>query len=746
MIVFHTLWVNCLKGVTQQSGRFSANYQNHSIQESLELFIHFPHLHFSMIICRTERAYAVIGTRLLTPLVCENVAPKTLAHRLTEHVQYNRTKRSQHRCITNSARCRVDVQSELVPSFWSQPPIIESKPTPSPALPTQDYAKLPQTCPGCGALTQESESSSPGFYSRDRRAVKIWLRGQKRSIKESHAQAVTELHDEEIDEEHSAVPDPEAEADTALDKQGRTKEPAKSKMSKIPSVPLCDRCHDLIHNSKGHSIAHPSIENIADSIAESPFKRNHVYHVVDAADFPMSVIPAIFSKLELAKSRSQNRRSQHDFSTKPTISFIITRSDLLGSTKEMVDGMMPYFQSVLRKALGRLGKDMRMGNVHLVSAKRGWWTKEIKEEIWKRGGGNWMVGKVNVGKSNLFEVLFPKGSGERAPNYTELELEQRRKSGSDVDLNDLVLDEHSLLPPAQPEVPFPVFPVVSSLPGTTASPIRLPFGNHKGELIDLPGLERGELEQYVEPDHRLDLVMTHRHKVEQHIIKLGQSMILGGGLIRITPQLDQSDRSTTVLAYPFVPLKAHVTSTEKAASQQLQQRESGIESILAADAGAHMCSAGHIELSTDVTKSRAGSLIRSGVELSKLPFRVYATDILVEGLGWIELVCQVRKRSTSQPKPRAAAYSNSVSDEKENNGSFQPVKGNSDFVPLGSAVHDSEDQVSLPTVEVFSPNGKHVSSRPSLDAWRRWTEGRRKGNVSKTELKKKYIARYGSRA
>lgn len=650
-------------------------------------------------------------------------------------MQQNRTRQSQRRSLTTSTRHCVDLQHDVASTLWPINRVDDGQRLSEGAKSLVNSVQLPRTCPGCGALTQELEASSPGFYSRSRRAVKIYLRIRKRNMLASNKATPAELLHEEMPEEEermAKVESPEEDGDTteqAMDQAAA---------SKPLSVPLCDRCHELIHDSKGQSIAHPSIDNIADSIAESPFKRNHIYHVIDAADFPMSVIPSIFSKLELAKTRSRNRRSQHDFSSRPTISFIITRSDLLGSTKEMVDAMMPYFQSVLRKALGRTGKEMRLGNIHLVSAKRGWWTKEIKEEIWKRGGANWMVGKFNVGKSNLFEVLFPRGSGERAPVYAE--LQEKQKQGDGTESTDL--DENSLLPPAQPEVPFPVFPVVSSLPGTTASPIRLPFGNHRGELIDLPGLERGDLEKFVQSDDRLDLVMTHRLNVEQHIVKPGQSLILGGGLIRITPQLDQADKSTTMLAYPFVPLKAHVTSTEKAILQQLQQRESGIASILAADAGTHMQSAGHIELSTNITKSRAGALLRSGVDPSKLPFSVYATDVLVEGLGWIELVCQVRKRSTAQPHIRVVAQDDSVSDNKAASSLDEAAQVDSNgFAPFGSHVEREESKLSLPSVEVFSPNGRHVSSRPCLEVWRRWTEGRRRKDISNNARTKKYMNR-----
>ncbi|KAK5092391.1 hypothetical protein LTR24_005209 [Lithohypha guttulata] len=623
------------------------------------------------------------------------------------------------------ATATVSLSAPLVESSrttaWDEP-----LPREDPIHPVERYpippqeTSLPQSCPGCGALTQEFEPEQAGYYSRSRRVVRKYLQKQR-------AKSV-DIGGEPPEEERSEEDEVEA-----------TSTPLTAEDQPSAKVPLCDRCHDLIHNSRGRSIAHPSIDDIADSIAESPFRRNHIYHVVDAADFPMSFVPDIFSKLTLAKPRSQNRRSQHDFSTKPTLSFIITRSDLLGSTKEMVDSMMTYFQKVLRDTLGRTGKDMRLGNIHLVSAKRGWWTKEIKEDIWQRGGGNWMVGKVNVGKSNLFEVLFPKGSGDRAPVYTELRREHEDQSKGQAHNPESqaqkTLEEDSLLPPPQPEVRFPVLPVVSSLPGTTASPIRLPFGNHKGELIDLPGLDRGNLENYVKQEHKLDLVMTHRHKVEQHIIKPGQSLVLGGGLVRITPQLDVDDPSTTVLAYPFVSLQAHITSTEKAIALQSQQRESGIDSIMTDDAGKHIASAGMLELSTDVTKARAGPLLRSGVPASKLPFRVYATDVLIEGTGWVELVCQVRRQRVHQPASTIVAHSEtSDQDPPATNGDWG-------FAPFAQQPPtEPERTFQFPMVEVFSPDGKHVSQRPCLEAWVRWTEGRKEKEASALKRPRRSMA------
>ncbi|OAP55287.1 hypothetical protein AYL99_10260 [Fonsecaea erecta] len=575
--------------------------------------------------------------------------------------------------------------------------------------------RLPVSCPGCGALTQDVDPGQAGFYTLSRKAVVKYLRNLENSRRlqneghdstdEAHAQAsLGSKDDESLREEHGIV---------------------QSELQITP--PVCDRCHYLIHDSRGNPIAHPSIEAIADSIAESPFSKNHVYHVLDAADFPMSLIPAVYKNLSLAKPRTQNRRSQHSFSSRPSVSFIITRSDLLAPNKEMVDSMMPKFIAILRTALGRMGQKLRLGNVHLVSSKRGWWTKDIKESIWHRGGGNWLVGKFNVGKSNLFEVLFPKGSHGRAPVYAETQQQQDIESAQ-KSADPTFFSEKKLLPPPQPEVPFPSMPLVSSLPGTTASPIRLPFGNHKGELIDMPGLERGGLEQYVRPEDKADLVMVHRPTVVQHVIKPGQSLLLGGGLVRITPLLNESDPSTTMLAYPFVPLKSHVTSTEKALSTQQQERESGVESILAEGAGTCMSSAGRFKLQTDVTKSRAGSMIRAGVDIDKLPFRVYAADILIEGIGWVELVCQVRK-SKRVHQPESSPEHSPESDGAE---SGVPTAkglsiGTSIFTPFTSVQTEenrSPPPAGFPEVEVFTPSGKFIGQRTCLDVWQMWNTGK----------------------
>lgn len=545
-------------------------------------------------------------------------------------------------------------------------------------------------------------------------------------------------------------------------------------------VQICDRCHNLIHNGVGTPIIHPSMQSIQDIIEESPHKHNHIYHVLDAADFPMSLIPNLQHALNLPRLRTQNRRSKsmkYIRGRVAEVSFIITRSDLLAPQKEQVDKMMFYLQECLRDALGRSGKNVRLGNVRCVSSKRGWWTKNVKEDIYRQGGAAWMVGKVNVGKSALFEVVFPKnrgqkriaapqmvkdenkddsdndgakwGSGEvdpfedqslpsveevpaeqdsgkelkdafdEAETTSEDSMERPRDAFDEAEAasqnsleqpqdafdaaeaaskeeqiqededEDIMFDEDddaSLLPPAQPERAYPHMPLVSSLPGTTASPIRVPFGRGKGELIDLPGIHRSSFDTHIQPEHHNDLVMKSRVTPEQHVLKPGQSLLLGGA-IRISPKTED----LVFLTYPFVPasLKPHVTATDKAVAIQTgihpetQEPYAGNVTSIATDtARKNMASAGTFKLEWDVTRQRAGPVTGRSDGRQKpenLPFIVYGADVLIEGVGWVELAAQVRRKRVS--------------------------------------VDPFSEGPAVPEVEVFSPKGKHIGLRRPMNAW-----------------------------
>lgn len=628
------------------------------------------------------------------------------------------------------ARRLIETASRVEDAMQPQDVAKQHQPTHTRTIQNQSNAfaqTLPVVCPGCGALSQTVVPEAAGFYT-ERKKRRVKAREDQDSI---YREAMSRLSGTE-----GAILPPPPEITDAKDDSN--------------AVPICDRCHGLLYQSKGTSILHPSMQSIQAIIESSPHNSNHIYHVLDAADFPLSLIPNLIEALRMPKLRTQNRRSKtrtYTHGRQADVSFIITRADLLAPQKEQVDRLMPYLQEVLRDALGRTGKNVRLGSLRCVSAKRGWWTPHVKREIWERGGAGWVVGKVNVGKSALFEVVFPKGGevsskalpiprldpqaqreleeandraqevmmpGEKrnAVNHSTASttyspsIEQRQPEREQVSQTTETIseeesmedDEIDLLPPLQPETAYPAMPLVSSLPGTTASPIRVPYGKGRGELIDLPGIQRSSLETHVLPEHHSSLVMKSRVTPEQNVLKPGQSLLLGG-IIRIKPVLAEGE-DMIFLAYNFTPLKPHVTGNEKAVAIQtglakvegpdgevVEGPYTGtVENIGTEKAKGRIKSAGVFKLEWDVTKRRAGPLTDRTAGKQKaenLPFVVYSADILVEGVGWVELACQVRSRRQS----------------------------------LLRDAFDKANEDVRPQVEVFTPKGKFIAVRRPMCAW-----------------------------
>ncbi|PHH86395.1 hypothetical protein CDD83_10310 [Cordyceps sp. RAO-2017] len=619
--------------------------------------------------------------------------------------------------------------AEASPSSHDPAPLHSEGPIPS-------NRKLPVTCSGCGAFVQTSEPQQLGYFDPESKRVRNWLNPSKKERKGSRTS-----HDAIVDNALQALGASKME-ELGLSPSFMLPEPVAEAAEM--KAPICDRCHNLTHYSTTSETAklamyHPTVESLRETIEESPHKYNHIYHIIDAADFPMSLIPRLNVLLGDIPLRTRNRRSQlRKFRNNRHIemSFIITRSDLLAPTKDMVDAMMPYLQKVLREALGRLGGRVRLGNVRCVSAKRGWWTKAIKEDIWHRGGAGWMVGKVNVGKSQLFEAVYPKGRVSTADDETSVATYPRdavcaESLGNRGLVDDEVWDDAEmgeLLPPPQPAEKYPQMPLVSPLPGTTASPIRVPFGSGKGELIDLPGLARSDLELFVKQENRKLLIMKSRIIPEQVSVTPGKSLILGGGLIRITPRTD----GLIFLMYNFTPIKEHMTSTQKAIEFQQQTRLSvGLENLSLPGIGEKMRLAGTFALRHDVTKKRAGPLTRKNavaLHVDKLPFRVVSVDILIEGVGYVEVVAQVRarefnlwaaqQREADEQKPRAIEL---IRDRD------RPVKSNDPFSELMSRRKDGPDDASRraplitqpdwPAVDVYTPEGRFVACRQPIHGW-----------------------------
>ncbi|EGU76162.1 hypothetical protein HZS61_013735 [Fusarium oxysporum f. sp. conglutinans] len=576
-----------------------------------------------------------------------------------------------------------------------------------------------------------------GYFDPESKRVKKWL-----NPKAFERQHTTSQEDGVVDDVLKTLDPGQLEAlglDPSLLVTGAEKEGNIAPKS-LPQdkQPVCDRCHNLQHYSTSSDTAkvamfHPTVESLRETIEESPHKYNHIYHVIDAADFPMSLIPRLNVLLGDIPIRTRNRRSRsgkYQNDRKTELSFIITRGDLLGPTKEIVDSMMPYLREVLRDALGRLGGRVRLGNVRCVSAKRAWWCTEVREDIWQRGGAGWMVGKVNVGKSQLFEAVYPKGrmgpskEAGRASVSTYPRDSVSAESIYAEQVGEQDVDVGELLPPPQPAQNYPDMPLVSSLPGTTASPIRVPFGNGKGELIDLPGLARSDLDLFVKEECRQSMIMKKRIVPEQVSMTPGKSLILGGGLIRITPK----NPGLVFLAYNFTPLEEHLTQTEKAIAFQEQTRESiGVPSIMLPGIGSKMKHAGTFKLSHDVTRKRAGPLTRKnaiGLNVDRLPFRVLSTDILIEGVGYVELVAQVRAQDVAMkvfPDQQPQFDERVKAKQLDTSDPFAAMRAQRIDAGTPAVKRRKEPEPVIepgwPAVDVFSPEGRFIGSRQPIQGW-----------------------------
>ncbi|KAH8159102.1 hypothetical protein CIB48_g9145 [Xylaria polymorpha] len=625
--------------------------------------------------------------------------------------------------ITTSKRCvhmQADASTTITPA--SDPPAVLSIP----------QKTLPRQCRGCGALSQTSHPNQAGYFDLDRKAVQKYLGTYESSYR---SRAEDKIYEDAL-RQHDAKQLEEQGVDVQA--LALSLPPAEARPQTAPK-PLCDRCHYLLYNHTGESIYHPDIESIRDTLLESPYKYNHVYHVLDAADFPMSLLPKISQFLDTMPLRSRNRRSKTGrfyHGQKTEISFVISRADLLAPTKPQVDTLFPYLREVLRDALGRTGRDIRLGNLRAVSAKRSWWTKELREDIWKRGGGGWMLGKANVGKSQLFEAVFPKGRMNWDPSKHQITVDMEAKANEDLTMRskeegtqddadqaqDDLSDEYSLLPPAPKETQFPEMPIVSDLPGTTASPIRVPFGNGRGELIDLPGLERTGLERHVRKESRLSLLMQSRIVPDQITLRPSQSLLLGG-FIRITPR----EPAPIMLAYAFTPIEPHVCRTDKAIGIQNHTREVNVENIALLGTGDKTELAGSFELRWDVTKQRTGPITRKnavGLDVDRLPYRVLSTDILIEGVGWVEIVAQVRTKDLYRPRTSLEKPETEVKTELDNSLSDMErleavAEGKSKKLqaPLSPTEQKPEDEPNWPIVDVYSPEGKFISCRKPMNGW-----------------------------
>lgn len=446
----------------------------------------------------------------------------------------------------------------------------------------------PPYCPGCGAPSQQVDANLPGYYTpkptkrqrfgsenlkiktkKRRHEDEIWEQALQRIKAEREATGI----------ESGAEPPPELEPDDAKElamEEFNSSKPkaddleeiaeAAEKLTDLKSqttTPVCQRCHSMVHHHSAPPLpSYPTLDTLTNLLKSSSHKTNHIYHLIDAADLPMSLIPGLKNHLYTNLPREITRGL--------TISYVVTRSDLLMPTEKQVYSLVTWAKKVVKDALpeGEKVEGYSAENkIHVLSARQGWGIGRIKSETRHREGGVWVVGAVNVGKSRLVREVWPESGRGRAgsleeadeldllPEMEEMALEENeeRTASSDIVSKKTARNEvgSKKMPPRPVTLHVP--PTVSDLPGTTAAPIRVMFktagtGGKKtlGELVDLPGLERwvgfGEkgLLPFVREDKRKEFRMEARVKQEQYTIKPGKlpllSVITGETLVHTKSQ------------------------------------------------------------------------------------------------------------------------------------------------------------------------------------------------------------------
>ncbi|CUS09537.1 unnamed protein product [Tuber aestivum] len=572
----------------------------------------------------------------------------------------------------------------------------------------EDLSWVPGYCPGCGAPSQRQDPNLPGHYSRLTRRQRfgdLTIKSQKQHSEENifhgtlerlRSQSGPETQSPELREFLAAAP-------------ASSPPPTSVNVAPAEAGLICGRCRGIRYHHRGSELpAYPTLRTLTNLIQNSPHTRNHIYHLIDAADLPMSLQPELrehlYKNLPLPLRRGL------------TISYVVTRADILMASSQQVWSLTTYIKKRIKDALPEDEKiEDVMNRTHIISTRNGWGVGRVKDEIRIRTGGVWIIGGVNVGKSRFVMEMWPEG-GESRPvtreEAAEYEILPEDDGGTEVKAGgegvEREKEEEAYDHPLYPQY---VAPTVSDMPGTTAAPIKIAYrvssrgGRKWGEMIDLPGFERwvsyskNGLLKYVRPELRAAVAMNKRVKGQQYTIKAGQSLILGG-LILITPRISGRG-GQVVLATPFTNLPAHIASTYKSLKwlehpepesvdhlyypapttvplpesliPQKPPKRSEPSTASPPPAGLplphhhkitsaedykgtpprpqehlippllppHFASAGVVEITEDVTLRRNPFLSMS--ELESLPYIILGRDLLLEGIGWVELNVQMSK-------------------------------------------------------------------------------------------------------
>ncbi|KAF3933299.1 hypothetical protein ABW19_dt0200188 [Dactylella cylindrospora] len=570
-------------------------------------------------------------------------------------------------------------------------PIAEQLPLPEAPSGKEPPSSMPAFCPGCGAKSQSESSKQPGYYGPaasmpqekkvpiknkeyvDKKqdqaeiynmALSLMPPDVKELIRQTNMNHPAEdAYIQELGDEEEFVWDDFFER--VKPAEPTRLPPANSPESKSwlgaleanPDGPfpeavsstarsdiLCCRCRNLRHHEKLLSeIPDTTYAQAAEIIANSPFTRIHIYHAIDAADFPLSVLPNAKKHILQALNEIKGGKKKDI-----TMSYVITRADVLLPTELQVQRLMTYIRRVLSNYLG---EDAELKDLRVVSAKRTWTTERLKDEVRARKGGIFLLGRTNVGKSRLYEAIFPKrnkkGLDYVTPKFGKDDLETL-PTGTEVgDEAEVAANEWFVQNGTK--VRYPEMPLVSKIPGTTVGPITIDFAAGRGQLVDLPGFPRAGIMKYVRPDRVKDAVLLDRKRAEKCIIPCDKHLVIGGlVVIKPIPPTEGRRKNITFICNLFTNLPPHVAKPTKVEKFTNLPRGGGPREFAwgQPEMGGIIQSAGRFKLTKNVTKKEIPWLPGRGADEwvdKNIAWKVMAADILIEGCGWVEVFAQVGK-------------------------------------------------------------------------------------------------------
>jgi hypothetical protein len=269
---------------------------------------------------------------------------------------------------------------------------LSARPSPKPWRPD------PTHCSGCGVALQFDDNKKAGFAYRQKDpaegTVERWRKRQSindvfddvmKDLDESMLAKLRNTQDNLKDleskeqvklrrEEEELMEDEDEEFDEDIESHDSPKLVDAIATHKIKDIkPLCLRCHEITFHSNplNHTLqnlpVHQSIDTIIKNIRNTnrdPSNPPLLVHVLDVADFPLSFIP-------------------FDIPTGSKVLFVVNRADILCSQSSALARLRPYFKTQIAKAIQDNNMSIRDYDIHPISAKKGWGTKELLNRIFQ---------------------------------------------------------------------------------------------------------------------------------------------------------------------------------------------------------------------------------------------------------------------------------------------------------------------------------------------------------------------------